>query len=252
MRNLLKESIGASLKKFSFPVWIAGSFAAGVAGPFGTHAIASFWERWLYWALIIVVSIFMAGFLRRLSHRLSGPDKPLLEDVLMIGLMTVSFTPALLFLTKLVSDRGEYPTVLELGLYVAIVSLVISATRRVLSVTATDTGAISREAPGHLPRIMRRLPKSCGGSIIRLNVSDHRVRVVTTDGEYSLRLRFGDAIDEMDPVDGFCTHRSHWVARQAVHGPERENGKTYLRLVNGDRVPVSRTYQRDLEAAGLL
>ena len=68
----------------------------------------------------------------------------------------------------------------------------------------------------------------------------------------AIRLRFGDAIEEMDPVDGFCTHRSHWVARQAVSGAERERGKIFLRLENGDRVPVSRTYMPDLEEAGLL
>ncbi|MEZ5714276.1 MAG: LytTR family DNA-binding domain-containing protein [Paracoccaceae bacterium] len=68
----------------------------------------------------------------------------------------------------------------------------------------------------------------------------------------TIRLRFSDAIAEMEPMQGYCTHRSHWVSHAAISGVEREPGKLFLRLVNGDRVPVSRKYRPELEKARIV
>jgi DNA-binding LytR/AlgR family response regulator len=62
----------------------------------------------------------------------------------------------------------------------------------------------------------------------------------------------GDAIDEMEPVKGICTHRSHWVALGAIKRVEREGARLFVVLRNGDRVPVSRKYRPRLEQAGLI
>ena len=75
---------------------------------------------------------------------------------------------------------------------------------------------------------------------------------MTDRGTEKLRLRLSDAIDEMEPVEGLCTHRSHWVTRAAIAGHVRESGKLFVTLENGDRVPVSRTYRPQLEAEGLV
>jgi hypothetical protein len=101
------------------------------------------------------------------------------------------------------------------------------------------------------PRLMRRLSGDGGSEILRLSGNDHFVDVATTAGQETLRLRLADAIAEMEPVRGICTHRSHWVALAAISGVERENGdKLIVCLRNGDRVPVSRKYRPQLEAAG--
>jgi DNA-binding LytR/AlgR family response regulator len=75
---------------------------------------------------------------------------------------------------------------------------------------------------------------------------------VTDRGTETLRLRLSDAIDEMEPVEGLCTHRSHWVALAAITASERRQGKLFVRLSNGERVPVTRTYAPKLEAAGVI
>nr|WP_235789874.1 LytTR family DNA-binding domain-containing protein [Ruegeria pomeroyi] len=102
------------------------------------------------------------------------------------------------------------------------------------------------------PRIYKRLPEGFSEQILRLTVRDHSVDVVTDQGVHTIRSRFGDAIDEMSPIAGHCTHRSHWVTEAAIESVERSGGKTHLRLTNGDLIPVSRKYRPGLEDAGII
>ncbi|MEO1109527.1 MAG: LytTR family DNA-binding domain-containing protein [Pseudomonadota bacterium] len=106
--------------------------------------------------------------------------------------------------------------------------------------------------PPELPRLSKRLPEGFEGQIYRLTVRDHNVDVVTSEGVFSIRSRFTDAIAEMEPVPGHCSHRSHWVTDASIAGVEKTGSKTFLRLVNGDLVPVSRKYKPMLEEDGLI
>jgi len=194
----------------------------------------------------------MSTFLFGVSELLVDENRAALAGAVQVALVTIIVSPVLWAFSLPFGDLGLQVRLPDMGLYVAIVAAGFRVWRATHSV-AQGKDAPEEEAETKAgPRLMRRLPANCDGHVIRLNVTDHQVKVVTTDGEFSVRLRFGDAIDEMDPVDGYCTHRSHWVARGAVSGWERENGKTYLVLVNGDKVPVSRTYRPGLEEAGLL
>jgi DNA-binding LytR/AlgR family response regulator len=86
-----------------------------------------------------------------------------------------------------------------------------------------------------------------------LTAKNHYVEVVTDKGSTTIRMRLADAIDEMEPVEGYCVHRSHWVARSAINAVERENAqKIFVLLSNGDRIPVSRKYRPNLEKTGLV
>ena len=83
-------------------------------------------------------------------------------------------------------------------------------------------------------------------------MQDHYVEVHTEEGSDLLLLRFRDALRELDGLDGAQVHRSHWVARAAVAGVERRSGRIALRLVNGNRVPVSRSFAPALRDRGWL
>lgn len=74
----------------------------------------------------------------------------------------------------------------------------------------------------------------------------------TNRGEALILMRMGDALRELEGVDGVRVHRSWWVARDAVIGAERDGERTMLRLENGVTVPVSRTYLLAVREAGLL
>jgi len=63
-------------------------------------------------------------------------------------------------------------------------------------------------------------------------------------------MRLGDAIEELQGLEGAQVHRSWWVARAAIADVRRGDGRAVLTLVSGAEVPVSRTYAPQLRAAG--
>ena len=74
-----------------------------------------------------------------------------------------------------------------------------------------------------------------------------------SDGDaHRLLMRFKDAVREMDDADGFCVHRSHWVAREAVQSAIKDGQKEFVILTTGDRIPVSKTYRENVVLAGFL
>lgn len=78
------------------------------------------------------------------------------------------------------------------------------------------------------------------------------MRVTTALGQELILFRLSDAIAELDSALGQQVHRSYWVAQHAVSTVERGGHRTTLVLVNGARVPVSRTYVPLLRATGWL
>ena len=99
--------------------------------------------------------------------------------------------------------------------------------------------------------LLARLPARSRAELLHLRMQDHYVEVNTAAGSELLLLRFRDALREVEDVNGLQVHRSHWVARSAVAGVERRGGgRVALRLVNGSRVPVSRSFTPVLRARG--
>ena len=260
--------------------WVLFSCLAAYTGPFGTYSLSLGW-RLLYWTLVVVISAAMGSIFLRLSWALLGPGRRAARDLLTAVLMTMCFTPVLIWLSRRFLSE-EFSSAIDafyFAQYVAIITLGVLAGRRVLPDVATawrsdraaepkakqpaDAPAPAPAAaaepvpdpapePSPQPRLMRRLPEGFAGPILRLTSEDHFVDVVAPDQTVRLRMRLADAVDEMDPVEGFCTHRSHWVVRDAIDGVERGGGRVLLRMSNGDLVPVSRTYRPKLLAAGIL
>lgn len=264
--------------------WIVFSGFAAYTGPFGTYSLSLGW-RLIYWTLVVVISAAMATIFLRLVRDLIGPGRRVVRDLLTAGLMTVFFTPVLIWLSRyfMADEFNGFTDAFYFGQYVAIITLGVVSGRRALfrivrgprsdrlseplpdprtdrraPEAVPDAGLPPEPAPAPdpeakpEPRLMRRLPPEATGPVLRLTSEDHFVDVVTPDGAHRLRMRLADAIDEMEPVEGISTHRSHWVARAAIDGVERDGSRVLLRLSNGDLVPVSRTYRPRLEEAGLL
>lgn len=232
---------------------------AAIAGPFGTLDSDGFWFRLIYWLLVVLVAMFFGRFFTLLAKKHIGLHRPNLVDLATMVGMGAVFTPILALMNAWLLgprmvDRFSPATLLG---FVLAVSAAVCIVRRV--VTAREiraknaTGASGKmAAPNALPRLARRLPDDLDGPILRLMVRDHFVEVVTQRETHKIRMRFADAIEEMDMVPGYCTHRSHWVAREAIDSVEREDQRIHLRLKNGDTVPVSRTFRDPLLDAGIL
>jgi hypothetical protein len=221
-----------------------------VAGPFGTYSEGVFGVRLTYWAGVVCVSIFLARGVRALVARWFGHTPRALREGLVLLGITAVFTPLLYLWTDLLLDvtvLGRF-AFWHLAAKVLAVCVLVSILRIYLP-RLMDEAEVEEVANA---RLMRRLPDNASHEVLRLSADGHVVQVVTVDQQYDLRIRFSDAVEEMDAVEGYCTHRSHWVARAAVSGSEVRNGRPALILHNGDVVPVSRKYRPDIEAAGLL
>ncbi|MFK7753469.1 MAG: LytTR family DNA-binding domain-containing protein [Sedimentitalea sp.] len=259
MWHFILETKREALTRTNISVWALFSCLVAIAGPFGTYEALSFPVRLVYWPLVIGASAIIGTAVYRFVALQLESDRIYLHSVLMVGAMTLVFTPMLWAMTHafLPPEAGDTPTMFLLAGYVAAVSGVVCGIRHFLFGHKALVAPYKREeVPAPVtdvqPRLLRRLPQDFKAPILRLSVQDHFVEVVSSQTAHTVRMRFGDAIEEMEGCEGYCTHRSHWVAADAVAGVEREGGRVQLRLSNGDKVPVSRTYRTDLQAAGVI
>ena len=246
-------------------VALLGILAAVVTGPFDTHRTLSLPMQILYWSVVILGSIFIATLVQEALSP-SVRQMPIWAQTLACSLgMAVIFSPlaygwTLLLVTPL---DGSLMAFHWFVLDVALISFAIFAGQRIIigrirmaAFEESESGAMPlvAQGPGQAarPRLYRRIAADDPGPIIRIEAMDHFVTVVTPRARYQLRLRFADAVDQMDGVAGMVTHRSHWVARDAVAEVERENGRVFLRVSCGTRVPVSRKQIAVLEETGLI
>lgn len=94
----------------------------------------------------------------------------------------------------------------------------------------------------------RHLETPLEGDLLRVEAQEHYVRLVSETDSRMLLYRFNDIVAELPDNDGMQVHRSHWVAYEAVVGHSRENGRLWLDLKDGSKVPVSRKYADDVDA----
>lgn len=228
-------------------MWGVIGAVATLTGPYGTYEVMTLPQRALFWALFVGLAI-VVGRGTRVALETFMPGRPAwVGDVVHVGttvpvitLVVLGLVPVMPGAEALVLPSGVSVT----GSVLAIV-LIVLGFRRAVRIEPTVNGNGEPQ-----PRLAERLPRERRGPILRLSGRDHHVEVVTTQGTVTLRMRLADAIREMEPFEGYSTHRSHWVARQAIERIERESGaKWWVVLRNGDRVPLSRKYRPDLESA---
>ena len=247
------STLFSSATAFTVVVSIA---VAAIAGPFGTYETMSAVTRAAYWGMAIVGGLLVAYLCRATMVTVFGKRRPVLFDLGAAVMVSVILAPLIWGL------RAWMDPVLDLNhlrlpniaLNTFVIAWGIFVLRRQIGLEQPP-GYRRRDAGEDVPtsRLHRRLSNLSGVEIMRLSANDHFVDVSTDRGVETLRLRLGDAIDEMDPIKGICTHRSHWVALSAVVGVEQADAnKTFVILRNGDRVPVSRKYRPRLMATGLL
>jgi hypothetical protein len=234
--------------------------AAVLAGPFDTLTRLTLSERFVFWGGVVffslvtaaIVSAMNRSFVRGLPHW----QVTLAHSVA----MTVIFSPIVYGWTHLhVPPRGDSLMGFHwFVLYVALISVIIFHARGLIERARmgnefrySEAGSLPARDQANdkaAPRIFRRIDADDPGPIIRMEALDHFVTVVTAKDQYSLRLRFADAVDEADGVEGLITHRSHWIALAGVVGHKREKGRLFLHMSCGAYVPVSRKYFPDVEA----
>jgi hypothetical protein len=238
----------ALLSRITLSIWLTGCLVAVVAGPFGTFQTMGFTLRLVYWGTVITSGLALGAMVNALFMTMCRGWHPLWIDLKASLLITTLLAP-LIFVLRAGLDPMLTRTDLSPGSIwvntLLFVAPIFFLRRQIAGMQDTPEPA--------RPRLLRRLPEPLQeATVLRLSGRDHSVEVATDRGTATLRLRLSDAIDEMEPVEGLCTHRSHWVTRAAVTGHMAEGGKLFIALANGDRVPVSRGYRPRLEEVGLV
>lgn len=262
IRLQFAERLRHASSRSGVALWLAAFLMGVVAGPFGTFRELDAGARALFWALVVTAAMLGGHVARAVSQMLVRDGQPDRVDAVTILLMTAMVAPAVwavfdLFQPPLTISEAPF---LKVVLYVCFTTLVVVRLRRVLPIkgwygagpaTSAEEGIDAQIPPE--PRLADRLDREIQGTILRISAKDHHVEIATEKGTQTLRMRLMDAIGQMGPVEGYCTHRSHWVTREAIARVERESARrTWIYLINGDRVPVGRKYRPDLEAAGIL
>ena len=82
--------------------------------------------------------------------------------------------------------------------------------------------------------------------VLRVEAQEHYVRLINGTENRMVLYRFNDIVAELPYDRGMQVHRSHWVAFEIMDRLVREDGRLWLDLTSGVRVPVSRKYADDV------
>lgn len=237
-------------------LWMA--FALTVAlfalvGPFGTFQSLDLPGRLGYWLITLAVTWTIALFVIALSGVLLrrqpfGDIRAVLTGAAFASIpiaIVVELIGLGVFQRTLTAAgvASQVALTLPVSLILGLVCYLIVRPHDAPTETAAASSGIL---------LLRRLKPENRGDLICLSMQDHYVNVVTEAGSELVLLRFADALDELGDADGLRIHRSHWVARPAVAGFTRSNGKLALQMSDGRDLPVSRTYAKSVKTAGLL
>lgn len=248
---------GGFLSRPALALWFAVFLVCTLAGPFGTYIDLELPQRGSYWALVISACAVCAAISHVIVQRLGPPKSILISDLLLLSVITLIIVPWVWYIGQLFETDFMLNSISigRLLFYVFTLNVVaFFAFRTIIQKFASRKFADDPELAStrRVPLLQRRISHMLDGDIIRLSSNGHHVDVHTTDGSAQFRMRLTDAIEAMEPVDGFCCHRSHWVASAHARKLEQENAhKLWLVLSNGDRVPVSRKYRVRIKNIGL-
>ncbi len=231
----------------------AGGLLLALTGAFETGRV-SLGLRLAYWIPVMVGGGLWGHACSLMLDRIVALDE---RPWLSVGLLTAVISGPLSVVVWAVTgpalNGGMIP--LEhlpmIAFYVVTITAAISA----VNVFVTRARPVQTHASGSVdrtgPRFPARLPAHLRGAAIRaVQAEDHYLRIHTDRGSDLILMRLSDALDELEGLEGSQTHRSWWVAREAVRDVARNDGRAVLTLEGGLTAPVSRRYARALRAAG--
>lgn len=228
----------------------AGVFLA-VSGAFGTIN-APLFPRTVYWITLMVTGATIgwaaAAVLQR-QPRVGDSRWKLLAQVTLA--VTAPMTPFVWLTTGFLFQQPYRMDALPYFFgAVLTVSLAMSAIMMQLRQPGPATIAAPVGAPSRAPFLNRLPAKLMGGALWAVEAEDHYLRVRTSRGSDLILMRLGDALKELDGIEGAQVHRSWWVAREGVAEITRDGARVTLRLKDGSDAPVSRPNVKALRDAG--
>jgi hypothetical protein len=230
----------------SIGYWITLSFVTWwliAAGTWVARRVLSPWHppQWAIWLIGGIAGSIVA---RPSIYAVTDIFRPLMHEPVLRSMRPWSFD--LDFLAHYLTNWS-----LILCLWVAVCALADRWRSWFPLETAKSGDDASDAAPQ--PALLTRLPPALGRNVVALKAEDHYTRVYTDRGDALLLIGLSGAIADMTAggVAGVRTHRSWWVAADAVETAFQRGRHAFVRLHNGVEVPVSVTYRQAVIAQGL-
>jgi hypothetical protein len=171
-------------------------------------------------------------------------DRPWLTVAVMTAVITGPLSVIVWAATGLFFAQKLYPLAALPQLFgpVLVVTLAVTTVNVFLgrAQPVQTHAAPASPAPASPPpvRFLDRLPlKLRGATLYAVQAEDHYLRLHTDRGSDLILMRLSDAVEELEGLEGARTHRSWWVARSAVRGVDRGDGRATLTLEGGLSVP---------------
>ncbi|MCC5860196.1 MAG: LytTR family transcriptional regulator DNA-binding domain-containing protein [Ectothiorhodospiraceae bacterium] len=254
----IRERLTRAARRLAPPL-VLGLVLAAI-GPFGTFDALPLRVRLPYWLAVVAVNWLLCDLaVRRLDARL--PEGLPLRDLstpLLGGLLAAVPATGVVHTAGVLAglEVGSLPSLFwKVLLLCAVLSVVfyLNAPESADAAEPPEPDGINPEDPRPAPHtappehspgalFFHRLETPLQGRLLCLEMQDHYMIVHTTGGRQMVLCRMADAARELEGL-GRRVHRSWWVADDAVVGRLRQQGRLMLRLTDGRRVPVGRTYQ---------
>ncbi len=238
--------------------------------PFGMHQIDMFYAGF-FWSVMcftgyVIYSptmFFLSKLLdRNLPERINNKAVRLVLSTLVASVLMGLLAPFIINLFFNYFDNSYLQSLPMSILYCTVIGGIIAGVSSIKSLMLQQQQLLKQSAEElalesekvdtiqsqPIESLINELPIAKRGKLICLQMDDHYLNVITDKGEHMLLMRFKDALSKLEHYDGFQTHRSWWVAKDAVVDTKKDGRKLILVLQNGTEVPVSQTYLANTKA----
>lgn len=220
----------------------------------------------MYWGGMILILIVPAVWVRAAVLRVVKGSALVLDLIAAVAIAVVIAPPIWAFNAFVmgfdVHKPGALAEHLASGLLICLVPAGLRHyVRQMRDEVGAEAAPGTRPAPEDAPDrsveaaeepvFLRRLDPDRRGAVWRVSADDHQLAVSTSMGESRIRLRFSDAVRELEAFDGTLVHRSHWVAHAAIRAVVPDGRRHRVVLHDGTEVPVSQNRLPLLRAAGI-
>ncbi|WP_300527037.1 LytTR family DNA-binding domain-containing protein [Maricaulis sp.] len=213
--------------------------------PLGSGSLPFHW-RLIYWVGLMYLGGSSGHYSALLLER-AAPTLPLFPRYALIAAM-VSL-PVSAAVIAIQAASGSLPP-LQYWPFVYMSVLVVSSGVSLMTYLFEHRAGASGDSQAGRALTDKLPPRLRSADILALESEDHYLRVHTSRGDELILMRLSDAMAAVETLEGSQTHRSWWVAREAIADVERENGRAKLTLTSGAIAPVSRTYVPVLREKG--
>jgi hypothetical protein len=239
----------------SFAAALAAGVFLALVGAFGSSS-APLTQRFALWIPILFAGTVVGQLIGvRMGRRPRIGENAFVVWALTTLLVTIVVTGLAWVHTALVFGPNPDRSLLFFLAATGLVSGAVTAIMMLINRPGPETHAAlpSATASSSPIRFLERLPEKLkGGAIYAVQAEDHYLRLHTSKGSDLILMRLADAIAELEGIEGAQTHRSWWVAKDAIAEVKRTDGRVALALKNGAEAPVSRPNVRALRESGWL